>query len=85
MCFRLCNLGVLLDMAATYANVDPSFIIESLTRQVFASYTTAPDLINQITYLTTIDPNNPDSIDYYKAGNAAGQLFKVFFDFTLDN
>lgn len=83
--YRLCNIGVLLDMAATYANIDPSFIVESLTRQIFASYTTAPALLEQISYLTTVDPSNPDATDYYKAGSAAGQLFKVLFDFTIDN
>jgi hypothetical protein len=38
-----------------------------------------------ITYFTTLDPNNLESIDYYQAGFAGGQIASLFLDFTINN
>lgn len=85
MLFRLCNVGVLLDNAAQFCNLDPSYMAETITRQVVASFSQGPQLINDITYWMSVDVNNLGSINYYEAGASAGRLIKIFLDFTINN
>ena len=56
--YRLCNLGTLLDDISLISNLNPSFIAETVTRQLVGSYTKLPALMADITYFTTLDPNN---------------------------
>lgn len=65
--------------------MNPSYIAETVTRQLVGSYTKLPALMDQITYFTTLDPNNLESIDYYQAGFAGGQIASLFLDFTINN
>jgi len=83
--YRLCNLGTLLDMGAQFSNLDPAFIMETLTRQIVASFSEAPQLIADIAFFATVDPNNLEGLDFYMAGSAGGRLVKIFFDFTINN
>jgi len=54
-------------------------------RQAVGSYTQLPALIADINYYANIKTQTPATIDYYQAGVAAGQIAKLFLDFTLDN
>jgi hypothetical protein len=36
---RICNLGALLDQVALVGNLNPSYIMETVTRQLVGSYT----------------------------------------------
>lgn len=78
-------MGVLLDMGAQFANLDPSYMAETLTRQIVASFQEAPGLINDITYFMSLNVDNLEGLNYYQAGASAGRLIKVFFDFTINN
>jgi hypothetical protein len=49
------------------------------------SVTTLPGILADINYWTTFDPNDPNGVDYYQAGIAAGQLVKLFFDININN
>lgn len=72
-------------MGAQFANLDPSYMTETITRQLVASFTQAPQLIEDMTFFLNVDPNNLEGLNYYEAGAAAGRLIKVFMDFTVDN
>lgn len=78
-------MGVLLDMGAQFGNLDPSYIAETLTRQIVASMSSAPQIIADITYWMSFDGENMDGMNYYQAGASAGRLVKVLFDFTINN
>jgi hypothetical protein len=82
---RICNFGVFLDQGATFTNLDPAFIAETLTRQITGSITTLPGILADINYWTTFDPNDPNGVDYYQAGISAGHLVKLFFDININN
>lgn len=75
----------LLDMGYTFSNLDPSFITETLTRQIVISMTTGGQLMSDVSYFTTIDPNNLDALNYWEAGLAGGRLVKALLDFTINN
>jgi hypothetical protein len=38
-----------------------------------------------LSYYANIKTMTPEEIDYFYAGVAAGQIAKLFLDFTLDN
>jgi hypothetical protein len=54
-------------------------------RQIVGSATQLPALMESINYYANIKTMDPATIDYYQAGVAAGQIAKLFLDFTLDN
>ena len=70
-------------MAAQFANLDPGYITETLTRQISASITQAPQIFKDINYFMSFKDGDLSGLNYYMAGTSAGRLFKVFFDFTL--
>jgi N12 class adenine-specific DNA methylase len=70
-------------MAAQFANLDPGFITETLTRQITASITEAPQIFKDMSYFMSFKDGDFSNINYYLAGTSAGRLIKVFFDFTL--
>lgn len=72
-------------MGAQFANLDPSYMMETLTRQIVASLTQAPQLIADMTFYLNFDAESLDGLNYYEAGAAAGRLIKVLFDFTVEN
>lgn len=59
--------------------------METVMRQAVGSYTQLPALLADINYYANIKTQTPATIDYYQAGVAAGQIAKLFLDFTLDN
>ena len=59
--------------------------METVTRQMVGSYTQLPALMENLNYYMNIKTMDPADIDYYYAGVAAGQIAKLFLDFTLDN
>lgn len=78
-------MSVLLDSAAKFANLDPGYIAETLSRQITASFTQAPQLFKDIAYFTSFNEESLVDINYYEAGTSAGKLIKIFLDFTVDN
>ena len=74
-----------LDQAAQFANLDVSFITETLTRQIVASFTEGGTLMADITSFMGMKDANPADLNYYAAGSAAGRLVKLLFDFTINN
>lgn len=59
MIYRLCNANRILDMAAQFANVDPTFIVETLTRQISVAISSGnSQMIADAMSLLTLDPNN---------------------------
>lgn len=59
MTYRLCNANRILDMAAQFANVDPTFIVETLTRQISVAISSGnSQMISDAMSLLTLDPNN---------------------------
>ncbi len=78
----MCNLSVFLDMAAQFANLDPAFIMETLTRQITTSITLLPQIMKDIKTFTDIQSGGGIS-NYYEVGTALGRLFKIMFDFTI--
>ena len=54
-------------------------------RQVVGSFTQLPALMESISYYANIKTMDLETIDFYQAGVAAGQIAKLFLDFTLDN
>jgi hypothetical protein len=78
--YELCNMSTFLDLASSFANLDPSLITETVTRNVVASMTTIPALIAQFN-----DATSGADINYYNAGLAAGSLVKTVFDITIAN
>jgi len=70
---------------ALVGNLNPSYIMETVTRQMVGSYTQLPQLLANINYYANFKTMDPATIDYYNAGVAAGQIAKLFLDFTLDN
>jgi len=59
--------------------------METVVRQMVGSYTELPALLADISYYANIKTMTPETIDYFYAGVAAGQIAKLFLDFTLDN
>ena len=83
--FRVCNLGIFLDQIGQFANLDMSFITETLTRQIVASVTTGGTLLADIQYFSGMTGDSLDNLDYYAAGQTIGRLIKVLCDFTINN
>lgn len=83
--FRLCSLNRLLDMGYTFTNLDPSFISETLTRQLVISFTTGGQLISDVQYFANMNGDNIDDMNFWEAGLSGGRLMKALLDFNLDN
>jgi len=79
--YEVCNAPVFLDLAAELLGLDPNVIVETLTRQIVASITTVPPMINQFLAFVQGD----DNTNYYQAGIIGGQLVKLFFDVNINN
>lgn len=70
---------------ALVGNLNPSYIMETVVRQMVGSYTELPALLANMNYYANFKTMDPSTIDYFYAGVAAGQIAKLFLDFTLDN
>jgi len=84
--YRLCNANRMLDMAAQFANVDPTFIMETLTRQISVAVSSGnSQMIADAMSLLTLDPNNLEGKNFWELGQSVGRLFKAMFDFNINN
>ena len=86
MTYRLCNANRILDMAAQFANIDPTFIMETLTRQISVAVSSGnSQMIADAMSLLALDPNNLEGKNFWELGQSVGRLFKVMFDFNINN
>ena len=73
-------------MAAQFANLDPTFIMETLTRQItFAVQSGNQQLLGDAMSLLTLDPNNLEGQNLWELGQSVGRLGKSLFDFNINN
>ena len=86
MIYRLCNANRLLDMGAQFANLDPAFIMETLTRQISVAVSSGnSQMLNDAMSLMTLDPNNLQGQNLWELGQSVGRLAKAMFDFNINN
>ena len=78
-------MGKLLDQAAQIANLDPSFISETLTRQIMVSVTQGGDLFHDLSFFMGLSEESMDTLNYWQAGLSAGKLAKALFDININN
>jgi hypothetical protein len=80
-------MGTILDLFAQLLNLDPSLIVETLTRQITAGFTIDPNIFTNIgAVFTSDDAFDADStFNWFDWGMSLGQLLKIFFDFTINN
>ncbi len=73
-------------MGAQFANLDPSFIMETLTRQVSVAVSSGnTEMLNDAMSLLTLDPNNLEGKNLWELGQSVGRLVKKLFDFNINN
>ena len=73
-------------MGAQFANLDPSFIMETLTRQISVAVSSGnSELLGDAMLLLTLDPNNLEGKNMWELGQSVGRLFKKLFDFNINN
>ena len=73
-------------MAAQFSNLDPNFIVETLTRQIAVGVTSGnTQMMNDAMSLMTINPNNLDGKNMWEIGQSVGRLWKALFDFNINN
>jgi hypothetical protein len=73
-------------MAAQFANIDPTFIMETLTRQISVAVSSGnSQMIADAMSLLALDPNNLEGKNFWELGQSVGRLFKVMFDFNINN
>jgi hypothetical protein len=74
-----------MDMAGQFANLDPSFITETLTRQIMVSLGSGSNLLEDVMFYANLNEDNLDDVNYWQAGLSAGRLVKALFDFNINN
>lgn len=73
-------------MGAQFANLDPSFIMETLTRQISVAVSSGnSELLGDAMQLLTLDPNSLEGKNLWELGQSVGRLFKKLFDFNINN
>ena len=86
MIYRLCNANLILDMGAQFANLDPTFIMETLTRQISVAVSSGnSQMLSDAMSLLTLDPNNLEGKNLWELGQSVGRLAKAMFDFDINN
>jgi hypothetical protein len=86
MNYRLCNANRLLDMGAQFANLDPSFIIETLTRQITVGVSSGnSQMVSDAMSLLSLDPNRLAGKNMWELGQSVGRLAKAMLDFNINN
>jgi hypothetical protein len=83
--YRLCNANRLMDMAGQFANLDPSYISETLTRQVMVSIGSGSSLLEDVMFYANLNEDNVADINYWQAGLSGGRLMKALLDFNINN
>lgn len=74
-----------MDMAGQFAKLDPSYITETLTRQVMVSMGTGSSLLEDVMFYANLNEDNISDINYWQAGLSAGKLMKALLDFNINN
>jgi hypothetical protein len=74
-----------MDMAGQFANLDPSFISETLTRQVMVSLGSGSTLLEDVMFYANLNEDNLDDVNYWQAGLSAGRLMKSLLDLNINN
>lgn len=77
---RYCNVGTLLDQAASFANVDIPVILETMTRSSLATFWEVPKLMKEFK-----DFKSGEHPNYYQAGLSLGKIFKFYMDTNVNN
>lgn len=73
-------------MAYQFSNLDPSYVTETLTRQVMGIVMGSnKGLINDAMKLMTINPSNLAGSNFWELGLSVGRLIKALTDFNVDN
>lgn len=74
-----------MDMAGQFANLDPSFITETLTRQIMVSLGSGSNLLEDVMFYANLNEDNVGDLNYWQAGLSAGRLMKALLDFNINN
>jgi hypothetical protein len=74
-----------MDMAGQFANLDPAFITETLTRQIAVSMGSGSNLINDLMFYMNLSEADIADMNYWQAGLSAGRLAKALLDFNINN
>ena len=74
-----------MDMAGQFANLDPAYISETLTRQVMVSLGSGSSLIDDVMFYANFNADNLDNVNYWQAGLSGGRLVKALLDFNINN
>lgn len=72
-------------MAGQFANLDPAFITETLTRQISVAMGSGSTLINDLMFYINLTEADMDNMNYWQAGLSAGRLTKALLDFNINN
>jgi hypothetical protein len=73
-------------MGAQFANLDPNFIMETLTRQISVAVSSGnSQMLGDAMSLLTLDPNNLQGKNMWELGQSVGRLAKALFDFNINN
>jgi hypothetical protein len=76
---------MLLDQAAQFANLEPAFISETVTRQLVASISDGPQLMADLTEFLNMGTDPTKISNFFHAGKIVGKMGKIFLDFTINN
>jgi hypothetical protein len=74
-----------MDMAGQFANLDPSFISETLTRQIMVSLGSGSSLLEDVMSYANLNEDNVGDLNYWQAGLSGGRLMKALLDFNINN
>jgi hypothetical protein len=73
-------------MGAQFANLDPSFIIETLTRQItIAGASGNAQMVADAMAVLSLDPNQLEGKNMWELGLSVGRLAKAMLDFNINN
>ena len=73
-------------MGAQFANLDPTFIMETLTRQISVAVSSGnSEMLGDAMSLLTIDPSKLEGKNFWELGQSVGRLAKAMFDFNINN
>ncbi len=74
-----------MDMAGQFANLDPAYITETLTRQIMISTGSGAKLLEDVMFYANLNEDNIADVNYWQAGLSGGRLMKALFDFNINN
>ena len=74
-----------MDMAGQFANLDPSYISETLTRQIMVSIGSGSTLLEDVMFYANLNEDNVADVNYWQAGLSGGRLMKALLDFNINN